>query len=182
MHHAYLSIADRFSGWVSVFLFPNSATSRQLISICRALFQTYGAAEELSSDGGPQFTSTAFQQFMKNWGVTHRLSSAAYPQSNGRAEAPVKTAKRIIYDSISSDGSLNNDKAARAFLQHRNTPIAGLGLSPAQLLLHRQLRDHIPAHPQHYRLHKEWVISAAEREVAFAKRSQAIEKRLQMSK
>ena len=115
LHHAYLSIADRFSGWVSVFHFTNSATSRQLISICRILFQTYGAAEELSSDGGPQFMSTAFQQFMKNWGGTHILSSAAYPQSNGRAEASVKTAKRIIYDSISSDGSLDNDKAARAF-------------------------------------------------------------------
>ncbi|MEO2242304.1 MAG: DDE-type integrase/transposase/recombinase, partial [Candidatus Poseidoniia archaeon] len=174
-HNSYLSIADRFSGWISIYHFINSTTSRQLISICRALFTSYGAAEELSSDGGPQFTSHEFQRFMKDWGVEHRISSVAYPQSNGRAEVGVKTAKRIIFDNTSSNGSLDNDKAARAILQYRNTPIAGLGLSPAQLLLHRHLRDHIPAHPRNYRLHKEWVVSASEREKSLARRNEAAE-------
>ena len=119
--------------------------------------------------------SCAFKKFLKDWGVKHRLSSAAYPQSNGRAEVGVKTAKRIILDNTSPDGSLDNDKAARAFLQYRNTPIAEIGLSPAQLLLHRQLRDHIPAHPKHYRLHREWVISATEREKSLAKRNRMAE-------
>ena len=115
LHHAYLSIADRYSGWVSVYHFPISAKNHQLISICRALFQAYGAAEELSSDGGPQFVSHAFERFLKDWGVTHRLSSAEYPQSNGRAEVSVKTAKRIIFDNVSPNGSLHNDKVAKAF-------------------------------------------------------------------
>ena len=95
----------------------------------------------------------------------------AYPQSNGWAESAVKSAKRIIHNNISADGSLNNDKAARAILQHRNTPLPGLNLSPAQILLHRQLRDSVPAHPTHYQVHKEWVISAEEREKAFSKQN-----------
>ena len=168
-------IADRYSGWVSVYHFPTSATSRHLISICRALFTAYGTAEELSSDGGPQFESHEFQRFFRNWGVKHRLSSVAYPQSNGRAEAAVKTAKRIIFDNVSANGYLDNDRAAKAFLQHRNTPIVGLGLSPAQMLFHRQLRDHIPAHPKLYRLHKEWITSATEREKMLAQRNKSME-------
>ena len=40
--------------------------------------------------------STAFQNFLTKWGVTHRLSSAEYPESNGRTEMGVKTAKRIM--------------------------------------------------------------------------------------
>ena len=162
---SYLSVVDRFSGWICVYWFRASeVTSLKLQNTLRDLFAAYGVAEELSSDGGPQFKANQFQQFLKLWGVEHRLSSVAYPQSNGRAEAAVKSAKRIIRNNVSADGSLNNDRAARAILQHRNTPIPGLNLSPAQILLHRQLRDSVPAHPSHYELHKEWVVSADERE------------------
>ena len=65
--HSYLCIADRFSGWITIYHFPQSATSRQLISICKASFLAYGVSEELSSDGGPQFTACEFQQFLRNW-------------------------------------------------------------------------------------------------------------------
>ena len=85
--------------------------------------------------------------------------------------------KRIITENIDRNGSIDDDRAARAILQHRNTPIPEIGLSPAQLLLHRQLRDTIPTSPSHYRLHKDWVLSGIEREKAFFKRDQAIEER-----
>ena len=169
-HHTYLSSVDRYSAWITLYHLAQSATSKQLISTCRSLFIAYGVAEELSSDGGPQFTSHEFQHFLRDWGVSHRLSSALYPQSNGRAELGVKSAKRIIYDCASPDGSLDNDKLTRSVLQYHNTPLIGSHLSPAQMLLHRQLRDHIPTNPQHYRLHKEWVLSAEDRERAFADR------------
>ena len=115
--------------------------------------------------------SKSFQDFLKIWGVKHRLSSIAFPQSNGRAEVAVKTAKRIIHNNTSPDGSLDNDKAARGILQYRNTPLPDINLSPAQVLLHRQLRDSIPAHPAHYRPHKEWVLTAEEREKRLSKRN-----------
>ena len=44
------------------------------------------------------------------------------------------------------------------------------------MLLHRQLRDGIPVHPGHYRLHKEWILSASEREKAFASRKELTER------
>ena len=40
---------------------------------------------------GPQFTLTAFTEFLQIWGVAHCLSYVSYPQSNGRAEATVVT-------------------------------------------------------------------------------------------
>ena len=106
-------------------------------SECRILFENYGAPE-FASDGGPQFTSAEFHNFLKDWGIHHRLSSAGYPQSNGRAELAVKAAKRIIRDNTSNNGSLDNNKAAGAILQYRNTPITGIDLSPAQILFHPQ--------------------------------------------
>ena len=134
------------------------------MSICRQLFQTYGTPEEISTDGGQPFTSTAFQEFLQTWGIKHRRSSVAYPQSNGRAELAVKTAKRIVNGNTDAQGSLDNDKAARAILQYRNTPIQGIGLSPAQLLLHCRLRDSIPSQPFLYKPHPEWIAAAQRRE------------------
>ena len=80
--------------------------------------------------------------------------------------------KQLLF--ISPEGSLNNDAAARAILTYRNTPLPDIGLSQAQVLFHRQLRDNTPAAPEHYRLHKEWTLSSKEREDVFAKRQQII--------
>ena len=50
-------------------------TSRRLIQELRQLFIAYGAPEEFSSDGGPQFRSEEFKTFCSEWGIVHhRLS------------------------------------------------------------------------------------------------------------
>jgi len=125
-----------------------------------------GAELKLSEQCG----SHKVQQFLKQWGVTWRVSSAHYAQSNGRAEAAVKTAKRLLADNISRSGQLDNDKFARAILQHRNTPLPGIGLSPAQLLYGRTLRDHMPSLTDALRVRKEWVTLAEDRERSLANR------------
>ena len=171
-HVTYLACADRLTGWLILYhLKPGHATTSKLMSICRQLFQMYGTPEEISTDGGQPFTSTAFQEFLQTWGVKHRRSSVAYPQSNGRAELAVKTAKRIVNGNTDTQGSLDNDKAARAILQYRNTPIQGIGLSPAQLLLHRRLRDSIPSQSFLYKPYPEWIAAAQRRELILQKRN-----------
>ena len=59
-----------------------------------------------------------------------RASLTYYPQSNGRAEVAVKTAKQILIDSIDGYSQLHYDCAAKALLTHRNTPVQGLDMSP----------------------------------------------------
>ena len=77
----------------------------------RELFAAYGAPDEVASDGGPPFTSGEFKAFLDDWGIKHRLSSVEYPQSNGRTETAVKSAKKIVLDNTNIDGSLDNDRA-----------------------------------------------------------------------
>lgn len=175
--HEFLVLVDRYSGWLTISYFKsNTATSSNLIHECIALFSAYGAPEVFSSDGGPQFKSHEFKRFLEDWGISHRLSSAHYPQSNGRAEAAVKTAKRVISDYVSKDGP-DTAKIAAAMLQHRNTPLPDLRLSPSQLLFHRRLRDKLPACPTHYQLHKEWILTSKQREVLFQKKNSALMRR-----
>ena len=136
--HGYLVVVDRYSGWPCAFHFPpGHTTTAKLLAVLRDLFATYGIPEEISTDGGPQFKHQ-YEDFLQKWGIHPRLSSVGYAQSNGRAEAGVKTMKRILMDNVSPNGSLNNDKMLRALLQYRNTPLPDVNLSPAQILFHRQ--------------------------------------------
>ena len=105
---------------------------------------TYGVPNEISSDGGPEFTAMETIQFLKQWGVRHRISSSYFPSSNGRAELAVKSTKRLLMENISSNGDLNNDNMIRALLTQRNTPDPGCKLSPAQILFGRTLKDTLP--------------------------------------
>jgi hypothetical protein len=168
--HTYLAMADRYSGWLSVSYNKGLATCKELISDMRTWFMTFGAPAQLASDGGPSLTAHQFQLFLRNWGVHHRLSSVGFPHSNCRAELAVKSAKRLIRENVGPGGELDCDKFARAMLQYRNTKLQGLGVSPAQILFGRELRDFLPFAPGKGGIRKEWQIVAEEREIALARK------------
>ena len=69
------------------------------------------------------------------------MSSAYFPQSNGRAEVAVKAAKRLLMANVSPSGDLNHDSFLRALLQLRNTPDLDCDMSPAEIVFGRPLRD-----------------------------------------
>eukprot|EP00745_Piridium_sociabile_P016047 TRINITY_DN23877_c0_g1_i16.p1 TRINITY_DN23877_c0_g1~~TRINITY_DN23877_c0_g1_i16.p1 ORF type:complete len:1035 (+),score=142.70 TRINITY_DN23877_c0_g1_i16:69-3173(+) len=142
--HHYLIVGDRLSGWPEIFSTPTGshhAGARGLMACLRSFFSTFGVPEELSSDGGPEFVASATREFLDRWGVRHRKSSAYHPQSNGRAEVAVKSAKRLLRSNISPTGVLDNDKLLRALLQLRNTPDPDCNISPAQIIFGRPIRD-----------------------------------------
>ena len=98
---------------------------------------TFGVPTEISSYDGPEFTANETRNFFERWGIRHRLSSVFSPSSNGRAELAVKSTKR----NVGPNRSLDNDSTVRELLVHRNTPDPVCKLSPAQILLGRQLPD-----------------------------------------
>ena len=142
--HHYLIVGDKFSGWSEVFSAPDGSSgagARGLIKSLRHMFSLFGVPTILSSDGGPEFASKLTRDFLTQWGVQHRVSSAYFPQSNGRAEVAVKSAKRLLRSNVDRSGSLNNDRFLRAMLTLRNTPDQDCRISPAQVLFGRPLRD-----------------------------------------
>ena len=137
-------IGDRLSGWPEVYSTPKGSShagARGLIACLRKFFSTFGVPEELSSDGGPEFSSSQTGNFLSKWGIRHRKSSAYHPQSNGRAEVAVKSVKRLLRSNISPSGSLDNDKFVRALLQLRNTPDPDCKRSPAEIVFGHPIRD-----------------------------------------
>ena len=164
----FLVLVDRYSNWP--VLERTTGGAEGLINSLRRSFVTYGIPDELASDGGPEFTSSATEKFLKNWGVHHRLSSVAFPHSNCRAEIGVKTMKRLLSDNISPNGDLDTDKVQRAILQYRNSPDPNTKVSPAMCLFGRAIKDFIPIFPGRYRPHSVWTETLEAREEALRKR------------
>ena len=137
----FLVIGDRLSDVFVTTVGSHVAGAAALVRLLRTYFATFGVPEELSSDGGPEFRASATQNFLQTWGVSHRVSSAYFAQSNGRAEVAVKTAKRLLMANVSPNGDINNDAFLRAMLQLRNTPDPDCDMSPAEIVYGHPLRD-----------------------------------------
>ena len=152
-HHNLVAV-DRYSNWPMVE--ENAEGSKGLIAALRRVFGTFGIAEELSSDGGPEFMTGATATFLRNCCVHHHVSSVAQPHSNCRAELGVKTVKRMLVGSTGPGGSLNTDAFQRAMLAYRNTPDPVSRVSPAEMIFGRRIRDFIPAPPGQYLPHWAW--------------------------
>ena len=81
------------------------------------------------SDGGPQFASRQFNQFLKRWGDSAATSTPHYRQSNGHAEAAVKAMKKLIATTTVKGDLYRNTPRAQILFGH---PL------PSVVLAHRQ--------------------------------------------
>ena len=139
----YLLTINYYSKWIEVDKLDN-LTSKNTISYLKSQFARHGIPDELRSDNSPQFGSAEFAEFATYYGFVHTTSSPRYPQANGEAEREVQTIKTLL------------KKVAdpyQALLNYRNTPLDGLSLSSAQLLMGRRLKTMLPTtaallHPQ----------------------------------
>ena len=149
---SWLVIADRLSGWPIAVSIDGEPTSKILVSHLREVFAVYGVPNRLKTDGGPQFTARHTRTFLERWGVMHTTSSPHYPQSNGHAEAAVKSIKRLV-QKCSASGRLDLDEFSHAMLELRNTPRED-GRSPADVLFGHPLRTMVPMH--HTAFARQW--------------------------
>lgn len=135
---SYLVIEDYYSKWLEVEkLFDK--TSKSVIDSLMVLFSRFGIPESVYSDNMP-FDSYEYKRFSRDWNFKIITSSPHFPQSNGMAEKGVGIAKDMLRKCLytSSDYQL-------FLLNYRSSPIANLGVSPAQLMFNREIRTKIPA-------------------------------------
>ena len=88
-----------------------------LIDCLRKTFVTSCIPDKLASDSGPKFTATSTTEFLKTWGVRHRLSSVAFPHSNCRAKVGVK---HMITDNTGPHSELDTDAFQHVLRARRN--------------------------------------------------------------
>ncbi|XP_048775461.1 uncharacterized protein K02A2.6-like [Ostrea edulis] len=131
----YLILVDYFSHYVDVVELKSPSTTSTLEAM-KSVFACHGIPRQLRSDNGPQFTSQQFKSFCRVYDIEHKTSSPNFQSSNGEAERAVQTVKRLWRKA--------DDKYV-ALLDYRTTPLEGINLSPAQLLMNRRPRNTMPA-------------------------------------
>lgn len=135
----FLILVDSRSKWVEVF-HMTSTTSLKVIEKLRSCFAAYGLPSTCVSDGGPQFTSQEFNDFLKNNGVLHVLSPPYHPASNGLAERMVQTTKEVFLKQLLEDSKNQTNRTLQHrvdnfLFAYRNTPHTLTGITPAEAFL-----------------------------------------------
>lgn len=114
-------------------------TAEKTIAALRDIFGQFWAPQRLFSDGRTQFTAASFTDFLQHWGVTPRLSSPGYAQSNGLAESAVKQVKYLL---TKCGGRVDSSAFVEGLLAYRAMPRDG-GLSPAHLVFGKAPRTRV---------------------------------------
>lgn len=149
----YLIVTDYYSRYFEIYKLE-SLTDLTIIEKLKKYFATFGICSVLRTDNGPQFDSYNFKQFCKDFNIVHNSNSPYFSQSNGAIEAAVKVAKSILYK--------NKDKFCEALLSYRSTPLEN-GFSPAELMMGRKIKTHLPILPALLEVNNENVIKQEER-------------------
>jgi len=127
----FLIIVDRYSGYPFVAPLGRARgidTAKVWSTLEELVFFEKGYVPNLRSDGGPQFRAP-FDAKCEEYGIRHEKSSAYFSQSNGHAEACVKSMKSLVKKCEDEKHPWWAFKVA--LLEWRNTPRAD-GLTPSE--------------------------------------------------
>ena len=110
-----------------------------VIHICT--FARMGLPDQIVSDSRPQFTSKTFRNFLFANGIKHVTGAPHHSSTNDQAERLVQSFKK----GIKADKSVRTfqHKLHRLLLTYRSASHATTALSPAQLLLGRNVRTRL---------------------------------------
>ena len=135
----YLIAVDYYSNFIEVDRLTTRFTSARVITLLKKQFAIFGIPRTIVSDGGPKFSSQEFEIFVKQWGITHIMSSPGPQSANWKAESAVKIIKNMMIKTM-KDGQ----DQYQALLELRNTPRQDSNLSPAEMMFGRNTWSVLP--------------------------------------
>ena len=103
------------------------------------MFATHGLPETIVSDNGTVFTSPEFKNLTTRNCIRHIRTALYHPSSNGQVERAVQTFK----EAMKKNQEESLETRVSRFLFFRTTPHSTTGITPAEMLMGRQLRSHL---------------------------------------
>ncbi|XP_070403201.1 uncharacterized protein [Nothobranchius furzeri] len=112
----------------------NSITTRSIIRALTHFFSIFGLPKVIQTDQGTNFKSKLFKQVTKTLGITHVMSSAYHPQSQGALERWHQTLKAMLTKYCLSKSKTWEEGLPFVLFAAREAVQDSLGFSPAQLV------------------------------------------------
>ena len=132
------TIIDRFTRWPEAIPLPDAKTPTCTNALIRGWISRFGVPADITSDRGPQFTSSLWSNLNKMLGIKQQHTTAYHPQANGMVERLHRQLK----------DSLKARTTSPHWMEHLPFTVLGLrttwreepGCSPAELVYGSTLR------------------------------------------
>ena len=114
------------------------ADADRMVAFLEDVFLKYGVPETIISDNGKQFVSKVYQNFLKKWGVTAKLTPYYHPQAN-----PAERVIRVLKTAIKSFAMDKQNRWDEHFEEHlagiRSAVHETTQISPYHLLFGQEM-------------------------------------------
>ena len=115
-------------------------TTKAIVRALLRFFSFVGLPREIQSDQGSNFMSKAFAKALQSLQITHQVSSAFHPASQGALERYHQTLKRMLRAFCLETGASWEDAVPWLLFASREVVQESTGFSPAELVFAHQLR------------------------------------------